>query len=101
MEARAASLLHGLGFTREMQAKKTRDFSGGWRMRIALARALFTPTDLLLLGAQQNPCLWCFARVGLSNRACTGTMHAGQQHKRVHSACLSRTGAASVGRPQL
>ncbi len=49
-EARAASLLHGLGFTKEMQAKKTRDFSGGWRMRIALARALFTPTDLLLLG---------------------------------------------------
>ena len=55
MEARAASLLHGLGFTKEMQAKKTRDFSGGWRMRIALARALFTPTDLLLLGAQPDP----------------------------------------------
>ena len=54
MEARAASLLHGLGFTKEMQAKKTRDFSGGWRMRIALARALFTPTDLLLLGVQPS-----------------------------------------------
>lgn len=55
MEARAASLLHGLGFTKEMQAKKTRDFSGGWRMRIALARALFTPTDLLLLGKPRVP----------------------------------------------
>ena len=55
MEARAASLLHGLGFTKDMQAKKTRDFSGGWRMRIALARALFTPTDLLLLGELQPP----------------------------------------------
>ena len=54
-EARAASLLHGLGFTKEMQAKKTRDFSGGWRMRIALARALFTPTDLLLLGEALSP----------------------------------------------
>ena len=54
MEARAASLLHGLGFTKEMQAKKTRDFSGGWRMRIALARALFTPTDLLLLGTSHR-----------------------------------------------
>lgn len=40
-EARACSILAGLGFTRAMQAKKTREFSGGWRMRIALARALF------------------------------------------------------------
>lgn len=46
-EARAGRILHGLGFTKEMQAKKTRDFSGGWRMRIALARALFmNPTCL-------------------------------------------------------
>ena len=37
-EVRAASILHGLGFTKHMQAKRTRDFSGGWRMRIALAR---------------------------------------------------------------
>ena len=52
-EARAASILHGLGFTKEMQAKKTKEFSGGWRMRIALARALYIkPTMMLLDGAQ-------------------------------------------------
>ena len=46
-EMRAAKILHGLGFDKEMQAKKTRDFSGGWRMRIALARALFVDPSLL------------------------------------------------------
>jgi len=37
-EARAAHILHGLGFTAKMQVTPTKDFSGGWRMRIALAR---------------------------------------------------------------
>lgn len=37
-EARAANILHGLGFTPKMQRTPTKDFSGGWRMRIALAR---------------------------------------------------------------
>jgi ATPase subunit of ABC transporter with duplicated ATPase domains len=40
-EYRASSILAGLGFTPAMQAKRTREFSGGWRMRIALSRALF------------------------------------------------------------
>jgi ATP-binding cassette subfamily F protein 2 len=40
-EARASQILFGLGFTTKMQQMKTREFSGGWRMRIALARALF------------------------------------------------------------
>jgi ATP-binding cassette subfamily F protein 2 len=40
-EVRARSILSGLGFTHEMQAKKTKEFSGGWRMRVSLARALF------------------------------------------------------------
>jgi ATP-binding cassette subfamily F protein 2 len=40
-EVRARSILSGLGFTHEMQSKKTKDFSGGWRMRVSLARALF------------------------------------------------------------
>jgi len=48
-EARAANILLGLGFTAAMQQKKTRDFSGGWRMRIALARALFINPTLLVL----------------------------------------------------
>jgi len=47
--ARAASILTGLGFTAKMQAKATKDFSGGWRMRIALARALFINPTLLVL----------------------------------------------------
>jgi len=35
---RAARILHGLGFTGGMQHQKLKDFSGGWRMRVALAR---------------------------------------------------------------
>lgn len=48
--ARASIILAGLGFTHDMQVRTTKTFSGGWRMRIALARALFSRPDLLLLG---------------------------------------------------
>lgn len=48
-EVRARQILKGLGFTHEMQGKLTRDFSGGWRMRVALARALFISPALLVL----------------------------------------------------
>ena len=40
-EGRAAKILSGLGFTPAMQVRATKTFSGGWRMRISLARALF------------------------------------------------------------
>lgn len=54
-EARATSILHGLGFTTAMQSMKTREFSGGWRMRVALARALFLPTvECLILDEPTN-----------------------------------------------
>ncbi|KAL3320005.1 ATP-binding cassette sub- F member 3 [Cichlidogyrus casuarinus] len=51
---RAALVLKGLGFDAQMQQRETRTFSGGWRMRLALAQALFSQPDLLLLDEPTN-----------------------------------------------
>ena len=62
-EHRAGELLHGLGFSKMMMQRHTKDMSGGWRMRVALARALFAAPALLILDEPTNhldlsACVW-------------------------------------------
>ena len=52
--ARAGKLLHGLGFPGDTHQRAVSSFSGGWRVRLNLARALMTPSDLLLLDEPTN-----------------------------------------------
>jgi ATP-binding cassette subfamily F protein 3 len=53
-ESRASRLLHGLGFSADEYSKSVREFSGGWRMRLNLARALMCRSDILLLDEPTN-----------------------------------------------
>lgn len=60
---RASKILHGLGFDAAMQQKACKDFSGGWRMRISLAKALWIKPAILLLDEPTNhldleACVW-------------------------------------------
>jgi len=93
-EARAATILKGLGFTDAEQAMPCSAFSGGWRMRVALAAVLFSEPDLLLLDEPTNyldleGALWLESYLakyphtvlvvshdrGLLNRAVGGILH--------------------------
>ena len=51
---RAATILNGLGFDKHKQKLACSEFSGGWRMRVALASVLFSKPDLLLLDEPSN-----------------------------------------------
>ena len=93
-EGRASSILKGLGFDNDAQLRPCSDFSGGWRMRVALAGVLFAQPDLLLLDEPTNyldleGALWLESYLqkyphtviiishdrGLLNRAVQGILH--------------------------